>query len=80
MALKPNMEREGKMERNSEDRTKHRTMTAGIMLGSEKAPEGFLREKVVFENDMETSEDVKQGDWLSPGTECNKVPGIGKTA
>lgn len=46
MALKPNMEREGKMERNLEDRTKHRTMTAGIMLGSEKAPEGFKGKKL----------------------------------
>lgn len=41
MAPKPNMEREGKMERNQEDKTKHRTMTAGIMLGSKKAPKGF---------------------------------------
>lgn len=41
MAPKPNTGREGKMERNLEDGTKHRTMTAGTMLGSEKAPEGF---------------------------------------
>lgn len=29
---------------------------------------------------METSEDVKQNEWFSPGTEYYKVPGIGKTA
>lgn len=34
----------------------------------------------MFEVDMETSEDVKQSEWFSPGTEYNKVPGIGKTA
>lgn len=41
MAPKSNMEREGKIERNLEDRTKQRTMTAGVVLGSEKAPERF---------------------------------------
>lgn len=46
MASKPNTEREGKMERNLEDRTKHRTRTAGTMLGSEKAPEGFEGKKL----------------------------------
>ena len=41
MAPKPVTERKGKMERNLEDRAEHRTMTAGIMLASGKAPEGF---------------------------------------
>lgn len=34
----------------------------------------------MFEVDMESSEDVKQGEWFSPGTEYNKVPRTGKMA
>jgi len=45
MAPKPVMERKGKMERNLGDRAEHRTIIAGIMLGSRKAPEWFEGKK-----------------------------------
>lgn len=63
------MERKGKMERNLGDRAEHRTVTAGILLGSGKAPQEFEGKKVGSEVDMETNEDIKQGKWFGSGTE-----------